>query len=208
MPPSSLTPPTHPRGSRPASHPGLPASAGPGGGGSSSRSASRFLALLVASTAIVPFAEPEPITTLPPSTYAPIAVTGVTTPITVDREPDSAIVVEFSVPMDATSALAAFTASVGGRVLGGSRTLTDDGTLLTFRPAGPLPAGATVDVLVDAGAASVDGVDLGADAMFGFRVLGSTVTTGDSALHRRPAATRRRPAQRQRTPPRRRTTRR
>ena len=59
-----------------------------------------FLALLVASTALLPFAEPRAITAQPPSTYSPVAVTGMTTPITVDREPDSEIVVDFSIPME------------------------------------------------------------------------------------------------------------
>jgi hypothetical protein len=105
-----------------------------------------------------------------------------------DVAPGASISIRFSRPMEATSALAAFTASVGGRNLGGSRTLTDDGALLTFRPAAALPAGATVAVQIAATATSVDGVDLGADATLAFRVHGATVPTGTASADAAKAA--------------------
>ena len=116
-----------------------------------------FLALLVASTAIVPFAEPEAITALPPSTYAPIAVTGVTTPITVDREPDSAIVVEFSVPMDPADVASRLVVEPAASV---RLTWSDDATRLTIEAGDGWQRGTYYTITIPAGALDATGAPL------------------------------------------------
>jgi hypothetical protein len=130
-----------------------------------------FLALLVASTAIVPFAEPEPITAQPPSTYSPIPVTGLTTPITVDREPDSAIVVVFSVPMDTADVASRLVVEPAAAV---RLSWSDDASRLTIEAADGWKRGTYYTITIPAGALDATGAPLASAVRAAFLVRGLT----------------------------------
>lgn len=92
-------------------------------------------------------------------------------PFTQDIDRGAAISVRFSLPMDAVTTKAAFSASIDGDKLKGTVTLAEDDTVLVFRPASTLPWDSRVDVRVAATATSADGVPLAREAAAAFRTV-------------------------------------
>ena len=130
-----------------------------------------FLALLVASTSFVPFVEPEPITARPPTVYEPVAVTGFTTAITVDREPDSPIVMQFSAPMDRLDVEARLAVEPPAAV----RTTWDaEATRLTIEAVDGWALGTYYTLTIPAGARDQAGGSLAAPVRAAFLVRGLT----------------------------------
>jgi hypothetical protein len=130
-----------------------------------------FVGLLVASTALVPFAEPAQITARPPATYAPIAVTGVTTPISVNHEPDSAIVVDFSTPMDRADVAARLVVVPAAAI----RVAWDaTGTQLTIEARDGWTLGTYYTLTIPAGTLDASGARLQSPVRAAFLVRGPT----------------------------------
>jgi uncharacterized protein YkwD len=75
-----------------------------------------------------------------------------------------AISVRFSEPMTHATTRAAFHATAAGKPVSGTFTFAEGSSVLVFRPAKALPAGATVVARVEATATSLHGVPLGAAA--------------------------------------------
>jgi uncharacterized protein YkwD len=87
-----------------------------------------------------------------------------------DIAPSSTLSVRFTQPMERTSTKAAWSASIAGNPIAGTVSFAEKDTVLVFRPAALLPAGATVQLQVTTGATSTAGSSLPATVTATFGV--------------------------------------
>ena len=101
-----------------------------------------------------------------------------------DIERTATLSVRFTEPMKRDVTAAAFHPTVGGKALDGKVAWAEQGTVLVFQPAAPLPYGATVQLQVDATATSKAGIPLAAAAEGAFKVVAKPATPAPKPAHK------------------------
>ena len=105
------------------------------------------------------------------TSVAPAVVRFRPRPLTQDVPRDTAISVRFTRSMDHRTTKAAFRVTAGGKAVKGTITFAENGTVVVFDPASPLPWDARVVAMISRTARSTDGTSLGKTASVAFHTV-------------------------------------
>ncbi|HEV8696509.1 MAG TPA: Ig-like domain-containing protein [Candidatus Limnocylindrales bacterium] len=109
------------------------------------------------------------------TSVAPAVVRFRPRPLTQDVPRDTAISVRFTRPMDHRTTKAAFRVTAGGKAVKGTISFAENGRVLVFDPASPLPWDSRVVAMVSRTARSTDGTSLSKTASVAFHTVARVI---------------------------------